>query len=777
MDLDVLDGLNPVQAQAVRAVDGPVLVLAGPGSGKTRVLTHRIAYLTRVGNAPPYSILAVTFTNKAANEMKVRLQGLIGSDLADLTVGTFHAICVRILRRDGAHLGLDRNFGIYDEDDQQRLITRILKDLNLDTKMYSPTAVRGAISRAKNEMITPQDYRPPTYWHEAVARAYEAYEARKTESNVLDFDDLLVFAERLFREHEDVRARYQRRYRYVLVDEFQDTNRVQYDLVKHLANEQSNLFVVGDEDQSIYSWRGADFRNVLRFRSDFPSARVFVLEQNYRSTQTILDAAHAVIAHNAQRTEKKLWTRNPVGGPIRVFEAYDEREEADYVVGELQRLVARGTCRLGECAIMFRTNAQSRALEDALMHQGLPYKLVGAIRFYQRREIKDALAYLSVLLNCNDEVSLERIINVPARGIGPKTIAQLRTWASESGRSSGAALLALAEQARAHGDLGAAPFGARAARPLLSLGEALLDLRAAIAASTLAQLMQALLDRIGYLDALRDGTEEGEDRIANVKELLTAAARYDSLPATASLPSFLEEVALVADVDQVDWQADAVTLLTLHSAKGLEFDTVFIIGMEEGICPHSRSMDNPDQMEEERRLCYVGLTRAKNRLYLLRTFRRTFYGSSEVRDPSRFLLDIPPKLLEGHMVRATTRPATPSAPARARDGRDLFRERRAAVEQRMGQLRERDPRPDAERRPPGATAPVDGGRERRAPAEPSPAAREPSFHVGEAVRHPLFGSGIVISCKVSGDDDEVTVAFEGQGLKRLMASYARLERV
>jgi DNA helicase-2/ATP-dependent DNA helicase PcrA len=781
MDSPLFRGLNPAQIEAVQAPDGPVLVLAGPGSGKTRVLTHRIAYLTQMRGIRPYQILAVTFTNKAAKEMISRLRGLIDSDTDHLTMGTFHAVCGRILRREAAHLGLNPNFVIYDDDDQRRLVTRIIKELNLDDKQYRPSGVRSAISRAKNDLISAEAYRPPTYWHEAVARVYQRYDELLAESGAMDFDDMLVKTEQLLREHADVRERYQRRYEHVLVDEFQDTNRAQYDIVQHLAAGQRNIFVVGDEDQSIYSWRGADFRNVLRFRSDFADARVFLLEQNYRSTQTILKAARNVIARNAQRTDKKLWTENPAGAPIQLFEAYDEREEAEYVVNEVQRLIAHEGRQAGECAVMFRTNAQSRALEDALMRHGVPYRLVGAIRFYQRREIKDILAYLRLVLNPDDDVSLGRAINVPTRGIGAKTLDELAAWAAGGGLSQGAALLQLLEHYRRVDGFQGTPFSTRAGRLLLGFGEALERWRKAREQKTLSELLQMVLDQSGFTEALRDGTEEGEDRIANVRELLTATQRYDSVPTEDALAAFLEEVTLVADVDEADWNTDAVTLLTLHSAKGLEFDIVFMIGMEEGICPHSRSLDDPDQMEEERRLCYVGITRAKSQLYLVRTFRRTLYGNSEVKEPSRFLLDIPSELLAGHQVqRAPAAPAArPAAPASSEKS-SLVAQRRAAVQDRIRRLdlRGGEARPGASagRVGPRVGAPARGEPASRAVARP-PAAMEPTYHTGESVRHPLFGEGIVISCKVVGNDEEVSVAFEGQGLKRLMASYAKLERL
>jgi DNA helicase-2/ATP-dependent DNA helicase PcrA len=779
------DELNERQLEAVTAPLGPALVLAGPGSGKTRVLTYRIAYLVSELHVPPRDILAVTFTNKAAGEMTNRLRQLVGPLAAQLTVGTFHAICVRILRREAPHVGFGADFTIYDADDQDRVITRLVKELDLDSKQYRPSAIANAISRAKNELITPATYAPPTYWHEAVARVFARYEEFKHENNALDFDDLLQKAEELLREHADVRARYQRRWRQVLVDEFQDTNRAQYDLVLHLASEHRQAFVVGDEDQSIYSWRGADYRNVQRFRADFGEARVVLLERNYRSTQNILDAAQGVISRNQHRIKKTLWTEAAAGAPIQLFEAYDEREEAAYVVTELRKLISNREVTAGECAVMFRTNAQSRALEDAFMQHNITYRLVGAVRFYQRREIKDVLCYLRLIHNIDDEVSLRRIINVPARKIGERTVEQLQAHARARGLSMGRALLELADARSPREIAQGGALSTGAANSLQSFAQLLAGLGAAREALTLPQLLERLLHDSGYLGYLRDGTEEGEERISNVRELFTAVERYSALPPEDALRSFLEDAALVSDTDEADWQQDAVTMLTLHSAKGLEFDTVFMVGMEEGICPHVRSLEDPEQMEEERRLCYVGVTRAKQRLYLVRAFRRTLYGSAEVRDPSRFLADIPRGVLAGGPQvagpraggQALGRPSAPSSPdGNGARGAGLpaaglwvqrRREQSEAVRRRRVELAAHDD----ERRTARAAVPAP------APARPAPARHEAAFGPGDVVRHPLFGEGTVVSSRVVGSDEEVTVAFAEQGVKRLLAQYARLEKV
>ncbi|MHB1356524.1 MAG: ATP-dependent helicase [Anaerolineae bacterium] len=771
--MDFLAGLNSAQVTAVQATDGPVLVLAGPGSGKTRVLTHRIAYLVRECAVFPYHILGVTFTNKAAREMVNRLTVLLGDEATQLTIGTFHAICARILRREAMHLQLDRNFVIYDADDQSRLITRVIKDLKLDPQQYRPNAVLGAISQAKNELNTPKTYYPPTYWHEAVLRAYERYEALKAECNALDFDDLLMRSEELMREHEDVRLRYQKRYTYLLVDEFQDTNKAQYDLVMRLAGERRNVFVVGDEDQSIYSWRGADFRNVRRFRDDYPDAKVVLLEQNYRSTRRILDAAQAVINHNAQRTAKNLWTQNTGGQAIQVFEAYDESEEAEFVVNEIRRLLARGESSLAQCAVMFRTNAQSRPLEDAMVRHGVPYRLIGGTRFYQRREIKDVLSYLHLVLNPNDEVSLARVINVPPRQIGAKTLDDFTRWSSELGITLGGALLRLGNLENQTAELARTPFRGRAAIHLVRFAEMVSKWVTARESLNLIELIHLVLDDTAYMDYLRDGTEEGNERISNVNEIFTVALRYDTIEPATALSTFLEEVALVADTDELDKVGEAVTLQTLHTAKGLEFDTVFIAGMEEGLCPHSRSLDDPNAMEEERRLCYVGITRARKRLYLLRTFRRTLYGASAVRDPSRFLLDIPQNLIEGNSSRpnavstaASTRPTLNQQQRSA-----LYATRRTQVESFRPSLSANNTGVSKPNRQPHLSGkPVND--EIPAPIK----AHVTSFQTGVQVNHHVFGLGTVISSRIVGDDEEVTVAFQVAGLKRLMASFAKLER-
>ncbi len=776
--MDVLAGLNAAQKQAVQIVDGPVLVLAGPGSGKTRVLTHRVAYLIQERGIVPHHILAVTFTNKAAREMRERLARLVGEErVQDLTMGTFHATCARFLRRDGERVGLDRGFAIYDDEDQLSLMKQIVKELNLNDKTYRPGTILGVIGKAKNDLIGPDQYVPPSYWHEAVKRAYQRYQQMLADNNAVDFDDLIMTTVRLLRENPDLLARYQERYRYLHVDEFQDTNIAQYILVRLLADKYQNLFCVGDEDQSIYGWRGADYRNVMRFREDFPSARLVLLEQNYRSTQTILQGAQSVIRKNRERHEKELWTENPAGIPISIYEAYNEEEEAQFVVNEIVRLT-KSDYQLRDCAIFYRTNAQSRVLEDAFVRRGMPYKLVGAVRFYQRREVKDVIAYLRLIANPNDSIAFNRVLNVPARGIGRRTIDELARLTERMNKSPYAVLQTLREPAgddhpKREGAANRPPstgktipvsekqpsavvrprsepaFDSRSRKVLLAFADLLNELIVAQTDKDMTELFDLVVQKSGYEDYVRDGTQEGEDRWANIVELRKVAKQFSALPTELALTQFLEQVALVQDVDSYDENVDAPTLMTLHTAKGLEFRVVFMVGLEEGLFPHSRSFDDPAQMEEERRLCYVGITRAKERLYLLYAFRRSFYGSSEPGDPSRFLADIPRELIASERRQASAvRPRT--------------------EERRPDHLSRPANRAEPSRETPGASEP-------RVKNRP-PAIENLQFAPGDKVMHPTFGQGVVISSKATGADEEVQVAFDGAGVKRLIARYANLTK-
>jgi DNA helicase-2/ATP-dependent DNA helicase PcrA len=712
--MDILAGLNPAQKEAVEAVEGPLLILAGPGSGKTRVIAHRVAYLVKVWGIRPHRIMAVTFTNKAAGEMRERLAQLLGEAVSNLTLGTFHAICARILRQEGKAFGLDRGFVIYDADDQLSLIKRSLQDVGLDPRQYSPRAILSAISAAKSRLLRVGDFaqQSSSYFDEVVHRVYERYQELLTQSQALDFDDLLMRTVYLFRDHPEVLSKYQSRYLHLLIDEFQDTNIAQYALARELAGKYRNICVVGDPDQSIYSWRSADLRNILSFEKDYPDARVVYLEQNYRSTQTILDAATEIIAQNRQRKPKNLWTDNEAGPPLTVVETYTEHEEAQFVASEVERLSERGLARAGDCAVMYRTNAQSRALEETFVRYGIPYKLVGATRFYDRREIRDVIAYLRLIHNPLDEVSLARIINVPGRGIGQRTLEEFSRWAQAQGVSLYRGLQTLKEK---HD--GGVPLTPRATQTLLGFITLMEELVAAGRELSLPDLFDLVLERTGYRDyVLAD--EDGEDRWDNILELRNVAQDYAAQEPEEALTSFLEGVALVSDVDDLDEKADRVTLITLHQAKGLEFEVVFITGMEEGVLPHIRSFDDPDQMEEERRLCYVGVTRAKKLLYLVRSFQRTLSGMGGPRLPSRFLEDIPRHLIATAATHEEDfRPVTPPPP-------DL-----------------------------------------------------PTLAAGDQVRHGAFGEGIVVGCLTVPGDQEVMVEFKGVGMKRLLLSLAKLEKV
>ena len=740
--LDILESLNPAQREAARHEAGPLLILAGPGSGKTRVITHRIAHLINELGVPPYRILAVTFTNKAAREMKGRLSGLIGVAADDVTMGTFHRVCVRILRAEADAAGLDRRFVIYDSDDQVNLIKRCLLELDVNTKQFTPRSVQSSIGAAKSQLLGPEDYPAHSYFEEVVRRVYEGYQLALSEAKALDFDDLIMRTVQLFRDSPAVLEKYQTRYLHLLIDEFQDTNVAQYVWARQLAAKHRNICVVGDPDQSIYSWRAADIRNILNFEQDYPEAKVVYLEENYRSTKTILEAASNVIAQNRQRKEVNLWTQNDAGVPISLREGYDEDEEAWFVAQEIERLAARGPYGFGDCAVMYRTNAQSRALEEALVRFGFPYKLVGATRFYERREIKDLMAYLRLIQDPFDSVSLQRVINVPGRGIGQRTVEELSRWAGRLGVPLYTALqLAVALVDEDSLDQPRPEFSPKITGALKQFLAMLDELIQAAADDYLAELFDLLLEQLNYRHYLTNTLEDGEERWENVQELRALADQFNDLKPPAGLESFLENAALVSDVDNLEEQSPSVTLITLHQAKGLEFPVVFIVGMEEGVFPHIRSFDDPAQMEEERRLAYVGITRAKERLYLLRAFRRNIMGTRMPNPPSRFLKDIP-----AHLLVATQR-ATAEAGA---------------------QTPTRDKGPTATRVAVG-TAPS---------RQPDEGHKEPPlFGVGEHVRHKQFGEGIVVSCEPERQDQVVTVAFKGPaGVKRLLLSYAPLEK-
>ncbi|MDE2899939.1 MAG: UvrD-helicase domain-containing protein, partial [Chloroflexota bacterium] len=638
----LLEGLNQAQQLAVQHIDGPLLIIAGPGSGKTRVIVHRVAYLVRTVGVSPRGICVLTFTNKAARELRDRLARLLGGPVAEqVTAGTFHALCSRILRESGEAININRDFTIYDRDDQLSLLKKAMQAAGIEPKQFTPGAILNGISGAKAQLMDPAAYRANvgSYFEEVTLRAYEQYQGMLRANQAVDFDDLLLMTHSLFVAHPDVLARYQDRFRHLMVDEFQDTNVAQYEIAKQLAGKWRNVAVVGDPDQSIYSWRHADIRNILSFREDFPDAQMVMLEENYRSSANILSAAEKVISGNRQRVEKRLVPTAPAGNRVFVHEAYDEGDEALWVIKEVDRLKKAGDLAFGDAAVAYRVNAQSRALEEACMRHGIPYRLVGALRFYQRKEIRDVIAYLRVLNNPADDVSLERILNVPPRGIGQRTVDELTRWARTLGVPMRRAVEILADAPDVETTI---PRAGKAS--LARLGALLKELQQAVNELEVAELLDLVIQRTGYRDHLLSDDEQGEDRWDNVRELRTVAADFAGVPPPDGLAAFLEQVALVSDADNAE-TGDGVTLITLHQAKGLEFPAVFIVGMEEGMLPHIRSFDDPGEMEEERRLCYVGMTRAKDRLYLTRAFRRRIMGNSLPGIPSRFLNDIPRDLI------------------------------------------------------------------------------------------------------------------------------------
>ncbi len=737
--MDLLKELNERQQKAVTAGMGQNLVLAGPGSGKTRVLTFRIAYLIYALGVPPYNITAVTFTNKAAREMKNRLDELLGISSSGLWLGTFHSICARLLRREAQFLPFDTNFVIYDADDQISIVKRIIKELNLNDKMFRPNSIHGAISKAKNDLILPKDFAARNYRDEVVLRIYERYQAILQESNAVDFDDLLLWAVRLFEEQPDVKEQYGRRFQHVLIDEFQDTNQAQYQLALQLSSHHQNLFVVGDEDQSIYRWRGADYRNILRFEQDFPDCQKVLLEQNYRSSQNVLDAARSVIDRNVDRTPKALFSDRGAGSRIILHEAPDDKAEAAFVVQTIQTETAKGA-KASDFAIMYRTNAQSRVLEDAFLKSGMPYRLVGAQRFYGRREIKDMIAYLRLIHNPDDSVSLNRVINVPRRGIGNKKINDLNNVALENKVTPGKVLLDFGEKGQ--DSVYSQDMSPQTFKPLAAFAKLLYTWREAIDQITLPGLLDHVLDDINYSEYILDGAEGDLDRWGNIDELRESAYEFED----RGLSEFLENLALVSDQDTIPEELDAPTLLTLHAAKGLEFNQIIITGLDDGLLPHSRSLDEPEEMAEERRLFYVGITRAKNQVYLLRAEQRSIYGSFEYSVPSRFLDDIPEHLLQTFKPRASANQST----YQGRSHRESRWESDWDAPSRVDVLR-------------------------KTPKPSRAAILEPKYKATMQVMHPSWGEGWVMESRISDGEEVVDVHFESVGFKRLLADMAKLE--
>ncbi|MCE5198349.1 MAG: DNA helicase PcrA [Armatimonadota bacterium] len=719
MDSNILDTLNEQQRAAVEHTDGPVLVFAGAGSGKTRVLTIRIANLIQTHGVKPWNILAVTFTNKAANEMKERIEQLLGKGAERMWAGTFHGICARILREKGEEIGLDRNFTIFDDGDQLAVIKEAMETLNLDPKRYAPREILSLISRAKEQLVMPDEFGMRFVGHkESVAgRVYGVYQKKLAANRALDFDDLIMYAVLLLKNRPAVLEHYQNRFKYILVDEYQDINYSQYQLVRSLAEKHHNIFCVGDDDQSIYRWRGADVGIILQFESDYPESTVYKLEQNYRSTKKILEAAHHVVKRNRGRANKKLWTENDEGCDIEIIESANDVDEASNIARAIFEYTEIGNRNYSDIAILYRMNAQSRVFEEAMINRRIPYKIVGSLRFYERKEIKDILAYLRLAMNPHESVSLKRVINVPTRGIGQTSMSRLEMFAINND-------ITLFQAMRRVEEATDVPKKARAA--IAKFAEMINHLHEMSSTVSVRRLTEEALLLSGYVDALRvDRSMENQARIENVEEFLSVTEQFELGNEDSSLPAFLEQVALISDIDTYDDSGNAVTLMTLHAAKGLEFPIVFMTGMEEGIFPHRRSADDREELEEERRLCYVGMTRAREELKFSFAHQRMVMGQIQRSEMSRFLGEIPEELF------AETLP----------------RRRRTAEASWRTEFK---------------------------PIRPTGTA---SYRPGQKIEHETFGRGIVLNSTGSGEDETVTIAFDGQGIKKLKASLANLQKV
>lgn len=779
--MDIFSGLNTAQREAVECLEGPLLIMAGAGSGKTRVLTHRIANLLAHG-VSPYSILAITFTNKAAAEMRDRVERMIGVGSKDIWLSTFHSFCARILRREIEASGIyKKNFVIYDTSDTQSIIKKCLKELNLDDKQYTPNGMLGAISNAKNQMLGPvafaRQMRSSGNFHDQkVAEVYELYQSKLRSNNALDFDDLLLVAVSILEDNEDIRSKYQRRFRYIMVDEYQDTNGAQYELTRLLVGEQHNICVVGDADQSIYGWRGADMHNILNFEKDYPETRTIMLEQNYRSTKKILAAANAVIEHNQNRKPKTLWTENADGEPITTYLAADERDEARFILDSISKQKTLFNTAYGDVAVLYRTNAQSRILEEAFMRQGVPYTMVGGLKFYERMEIKDIIAYMRVLSNPFDSVSLTRIINVPRRGIGETSVNKLLAYATEQE-------LSLFEVIANPDILNEIPgITARTKNPLGNFSTLLINLMNKQEVLSVSELMEAIIDDTGYIEALKTDKkgEENTSRIENIREFVGVAKEFEKTETEANLFNFLEHISLITDLDKTIEATDRVTMMTLHAAKGLEFPVVFIAGMEEGLFPHARTLDSPEELEEERRTCYVGITRAERKLYLTYASMRNIYGQTRVYDPSRFLTEIPSEYKEELSVRRTAgfgggysaggygntfMPRFSSGRAGSVAGQSMS----AADVLKISSIDNGPARivnhasagnPSAVNRPAGLIKPD----------------MSIEWKAGDKAVHGKFGTGTVVAVTGGGDMTELKIAFPNQGIKKFMQKYAPIRK-
>ncbi len=741
---ELLANMNPRQKEAVMHTEGPLLLMAGAGSGKTRVLTHRIAYLIEEKNVNPWNILAITFTNKAAREMKERVNQLLGSGGEDVWVSTFHSMCVRILRRDVDQIGYSRNFTIIDTSEQNTLMKRVLKELNIDPKKYDPRSILGAISNAKNELLTPADYenQQGSLFEQIVGRCYALYQKELRNNQCMDFDDLIMNTIRLFKENEDALQFYQRKFHYIHVDEYQDTNHAQYTLVNLLADRFKNLCVVGDADQSIYGWRGANMQNILDFEKDYPDAAVILLEQNYRSTQTILNAANQVIKNNRNRPDKNLWTENSAGEKITYYRGDSERDEARFIVSEMQKQIADKGRKFGDFAVLYRTNAQSRVIEEMLLKANVPYTMVGGRKFYDRKEIRDILAYLSAIANPSDSLSLERIINVPKRGIGETSVEKLREFASLHEWS----LL----EAAMNVDL--ANISGKAGKELGSFGMMMDQFAQMIPYLSVTELTKEILDKTGYKqDLINQNNLESQSRLENLEEFLTVTQEFDKRfeaqneddadAPEEKLTVFLNDLALLSDVDSYEEESSQVTLMTLHAAKGLEFPVVFLIGLEENIFPLSRALMEESKLEEERRLAYVGITRAEEELFLTNAFSRTLYGRTQYNRPSRFVEEIEQDLLQSLGERTQPKGAAASFQPK------VFK--------------------------PTYTQP----RQSTVSSRQTTTAAGNQWQVGEKVNHKKWGVGTIVRTTGAAQDLELDVAFPQQGVKRLLAAFAPIEKL
>lgn len=750
-------GMNDKQAEAVQTTDGPLLIMAGAGSGKTRVLTHRIAYLIDEKYVNPWNILAITFTNKAAREMRERAIAL-NPATQDTLIATFHSMCVRILRREADYIGYNRNFTIVDPSEQRTLMKRIIKQLNLDTKKWNERSILGTISNAKNDLLDEIAYEKQAgdMYTQVIAKCYKAYQEELRRSEAMDFDDLIMMTLRLFDQNKDVLAYYQQRYQYIHVDEYQDTNHAQYQLVKLLASRFKNICVVGDADQSIYGWRGADMQNILDFEKDYPQAKVVLLEENYRSTKKILQAANNVINHNKNRRPKKLWTQNDEGEQIVYHRANNEQEEAVFVASTIDNIVREQGKNFKDFAVLYRTNAQSRTIEEALLKSNIPYTMVGGTKFYSRKEIRDVIAYLNILANTSDNISFERIVNEPKRGVGPGTLEKIRSFAYEQNMS----LL------DASSNVMMSPLKGKAAQAVWDLANLILTLRSKLDSLTVTEITENLLDKTGYLEAFQvQNTLESQARIENIEEFLSVTKNFDDNPEITvegetgldRLSRFLNDLALIADTDDSATETAEVTLMTLHAAKGLEFPVVFLIGMEEGVFPLSRAIEDADELEEERRLAYVGITRAEQILFLTNANTRTLFGKTSYNRPTRFIREIDDELIQHQGL---------ARPVNSSFGVKYSKEQPTQFGQGMSLQQALQARKSNSQ--PQVTAQLQ--------ALNANNSHETSWEIGDVATHKKWGDGTVLEVSGSGKTQELKINFPGIGLKKLLASVAPISK-